>query len=189
MGLRQTTPPASEPVTLEEAKNHLKVDIADDDAWITAQISAARTLCEDFLGRAMIEQTFKLRLDEWPCNATINVPKAPISAIDSIEYVDAAGATQTIPSGDYILDDSSDTAPPRIMPAYGKSWPSARCQPNAITVTFKAGYGTAGANVPAPYRLAILMQLAIWYENRQPTPELAEGVQNVLWPTRIYTVP
>ena len=57
-----TVPPAGEPLTLAEAKPHLRVDLNDDDALITALISAAREQVEFLTGQRLITQTWELEL-------------------------------------------------------------------------------------------------------------------------------
>jgi len=66
MSLTIVTPPAEEPVTLTEAKNHLRVDLSDDDSLISALIVAAREHAEAITRRAFITQTLKLSLDAFP---------------------------------------------------------------------------------------------------------------------------
>ena len=57
-----TFPPAGEPLTLAEAKLHLRVDLNDDDALIAALISAAREQVEFLTGQRLITQTWALEL-------------------------------------------------------------------------------------------------------------------------------
>ena len=66
MGLRQTTPPAVEPLSLIEAKAHLRLDIPDDDALILGLISAARYAAENLCRRVMVTQSWELTLDGFP---------------------------------------------------------------------------------------------------------------------------
>jgi peptide/nickel transport system permease protein len=54
---KTTTAPASEPITLTEAKAHLRVDFDDDDTLITAMIAAARGYVEEHCNRALLTQT------------------------------------------------------------------------------------------------------------------------------------
>ena len=63
MGLKLATHPEVEPVTLAEAKAHLRLDTDADDAYVSALISAARERVELFLRRALITQSFVGRLD------------------------------------------------------------------------------------------------------------------------------
>src|SRR5690606_23947827 len=89
---RRTTDPASEPLTLEEAKAHLKVEVAADDAYITALITAARMTLEEWTGRAFIEQVWEARLDAFPCgDAPIVLPRPPLIAVSLISYIDPNG--------------------------------------------------------------------------------------------------
>lgn len=57
-----TVPPTGEPLTLAEAKLHLRVDLNDDDALITALISAAREQVEFLTGQRLMTQTWDLDL-------------------------------------------------------------------------------------------------------------------------------
>jgi uncharacterized phiE125 gp8 family phage protein len=128
--------PVAEPIHLAEAKAHLRVTIADEDALISSLITAARTHVEIYCGRALVRQQRVLTLDEFPC--VLELPVAPVRAVQSIQYVDTAGATQTLSADDYRVDRASPRA--RIQPAYGEYWPTYREIFNAITVKYTAGY-------------------------------------------------
>jgi len=82
MALELISPPAVEPVTLDEAKAHLKVDTTDDDALIATLISAARAKAEWHTGRAFVTQGWTLWLDRWPaadCQyLPAEIPLAPL---------------------------------------------------------------------------------------------------------------
>lgn len=164
------TPPAEEPVTLAEAKLHLRVDHAEDDALIAALIVSARQVCELRLDRAIVTQTLDAFLDRWPCGSAwwdrgrIALPRPPLQSVASVTYTDTAGAAQTWPPADYQVVTGTQGL---VLPAYGKSWPSARNQAEAIRVQFVAGYGAASA-VPACINQAILMLIAHWYDVRSP---------------------
>lgn len=185
------TPPAAEPVSLAEALVHLRVDSAPsgphpEAALIEAQIAAARGYVETATGRALVTQTLEARWDGWA--PVLSLPRAPVQSVTSVTYVDAAGATITLPPEAYRADLASD--PPRLTPAYGASWPAARCVTGAITVRFVAGYGL-GAAVPAPLRAAMLLMITHLYETRGAATEraLAEvplGVTALLAPYRVW---
>lgn len=165
MALTLTSPPAIEPVTLDELKTHLSgVASSDTDAMLNAFITSARTHVENFLNRVLITQTWEWRLDGfyvW----TLGAPKAPLQSVSSITYVDGSGDTQTLASTEYTVDAKSD--PGRIQPAYGKTWPVTRPQMNAATVTLVAGYGSSASSVPGPIRDAIKMIATELFTNRQ----------------------
>lgn len=165
MGLSVVTPADEEPISLEEAKQHLRQDLDDDDVMLAvAYLPAAREACENYLSRALITQTLRQTFACWP--ECMRLERAPHQSVTSIQYVDVDGATQTLASTEYQVDLSSD-APARIMPAYGKVWPSVRTETfNPIIVTFVAGYGAAGSAVPGPIRSAMLLLISHLYENR-----------------------
>ena len=169
--------PEAEPITRAEAKLHLKVDSDQtaDDSLIDALVSAAREDAEDFTGRCFVWSTWELRLDEFPTggNQEILLPRPPCIRVNAITYVDADGATQTLGSDNWQLDDRSE--PARIRPAYNLSWPATRAVMNAVTVSYVAGYPVSDAgspmdttaNVPAAAVAAIKLQLGNLYANRE----------------------
>lgn len=161
MALTLVTAPTSEPVSLAEAKEHLRVTATDEDALITSLVGSAKESAETITGRALITQTWDLSLDSFP--QVIDIPKPPLVSVTSITYIDTAGATQTLASTEYTVDTKSE--PGRIVPAYGKSWPSTRDIVNAVTVRFVAGYGNATA-VPKSIKQGMLMHIEHMFDNR-----------------------
>jgi uncharacterized phiE125 gp8 family phage protein len=174
MSLTLVTAPAQEPVSLSVAKKHLRVDHADEDALIAGYIAVARHQAETATWRALLTQTWDLKLDHFPvlrdyfdgCSK-INLPKARCQSVTYIHYVDTAGDTQTLATTEYTADTGSE--PARIVPAYGKSWPSTRGVINAVTVRFVAGYGDDPSDVPEPIRQAMLLMVGHLYERREAT--------------------
>jgi len=139
------TPPYAEPIHLAEAKLWLKQEETADDALIEQAIADARREVEDRLSQQLVAATWKLLLDEFPSGLgdgddAIRPPLPPLISVSSIKYIDTAGVQQTLAAADYLVDAAS--RPGRICPAYGESWPSTRAQPNAVEVTFVAGYAT-----------------------------------------------
>lgn len=192
MGLSVVTPPNDEPLSLDEVKQHLKLDIDDDDELvIAAYLPAVREACENYLSRSLITQTLRQTFDCWPSCMRLEHP--PVQSVTSIEYVDDNGVTQTLDPSAYQIDLSSD-GPARIMPAYGEVWPSVRPDTfNAVTVTFVAGYADQ-ASVPGPIRSAMLLFIAHLYENRSAinigniVNELPLAVRFLLDPHRVLYV-
>jgi uncharacterized phiE125 gp8 family phage protein len=167
MGLKVITAPAVEPVTLAEAKLHLRVETDDEDALIASLISAARGQCEHMLERAVARQTVTLSVDEFPADG-IRLPMSPVVQIDSVEYVDADGTTQTMAPGDYYLDDSQ--SPNWLLPAYDSDWPSARTEANAVRVTYQVGFEAC----PAEIKAWILLKVGSLYQHREADSERPE---------------
>lgn len=192
MPLKLITPPAEEPITLDEAKKHLRVDIANDDTLISSLITAAREYCEDFQNRAYITQTWQLWLDGWPDGSEISIPKPPLQTVSSIKYYSEDGAEYTLPAEDYIVDVQSQ--PGRVVLASGKSWPDVSLRPaNAVVVDFVVGYGDA-VDVPQRVKQAILLLVGHWYEHREAvltgsiSKEIEFTVSALLWQERVVPV-
>lgn len=192
MALKLVTAPAVEPVSLAEAKLHLRVDSTDEDALISSLITAARQHAEHVTRRAFITQTWEVQMDGWPDGDTIEVPLPPLQSVTSVSYYDAGGTEYTMPSTDYIVDTKS--APGRIVLAYGKSWPSTTLRPAAgVVVRFVGGYGSAASDVPAAIKAAMLLHIGALYEHReavitgQTAVELPLAYEALLWPYRVVT--
>lgn len=160
------TAPAAEPLSTAEAKAFLRVDVSDDDTLITALVKAAREIIESWTGRAFISQTWDLYLDRFPW--CIELRKAPVTAVTSIQYVDPAGTLQTLSPALYQVDLKS--TPARIIPVYGQMWPVTRTQLNAVTVRFVAGSADANDLASAAQGPSMLQALRYlvkhFYDNR-----------------------
>jgi uncharacterized phiE125 gp8 family phage protein len=163
MALKLITAPAVEPLTLAEAKLHLRVTGSDEDALITSLIVAARRMAEQRSGRALCDQTWELALDAFPAGA-IELPRPPVSSIVSIKYLDAAGADQTLAADQYALDNYGGQH--WALPAQDVAWPGTLAAANAVKVRFVAGYGAAAA-VPADIKAWLLLAIGTLYAQRE----------------------
>ena len=163
------TAPAAEPLTLAEAKLHLKLDVTADDDLITSLIVAARQHVETVTGRALVTQTWDIKYDEFPreLDAPIMLPKPPIASVTSVKYLDAAGVEQTWSSANYITDLPSGAWAGfgRIRPGMSTAYPATYAVINAVTVRIVCGYGAAAA-VPDGLKAAMKILIGHWYVNR-----------------------
>jgi uncharacterized phiE125 gp8 family phage protein len=169
MRLRVVTPPASEPVTLAEAKAHLRLEGTEDDTYVTALIQAARQHAEEVCWRGVVTQTWEVVLEHFPDCEAVDLPGGNLGAISSVTYVDADGAEQALNADAYGADAVS--VPGRLVLAYNETWPSTRCQWDAVRVRYTVGW--AVADVPAPIKQALLLLVSQMYEHR--TPEVMGG--------------
>jgi len=163
-----------EQITLEEARLHLRLDATGsppthpDDDLVDALITAARESAQIYTGVAIASQTYQLALDAFPA-ADIQLDVWPVSSITSITYVDQNGATQTLASTEYGLDEYN--RPSHIHLKYQKAWPSTRAQPNAVLITFVAGFTDhiSPNTYPTPLSIkqAMLLTIGHLYANRE----------------------
>lgn len=189
MPLVLITAPADEPVSLAEARLHLRLDASGtpathpDDDLVTALIAAARQNldgADGVLGRALITQTWELRMPAFPCRAwpstrvadAIRLPLPPLQSVTSIKYDDPAGVEQTLDSSLYVVGTGE---PAEIVPAYGQTWPATRGMPESVRVRFVAGYGDAGSDVPGPILDSIKAQIARRYDDRAASAAILAG--------------
>jgi uncharacterized phiE125 gp8 family phage protein len=181
MPLQLINPPAEEPVSLAEAKLHVRVDITDDDALISALITAARQAAESLTGRQIVTARWKLVLDSFPGPSLMGVPvgqsfslpghaillpKCPVQSVVAIQYLDMASTLQTMPPTDYVVDAACE--PARITPVFGKIWPISLPQIGAVWVIFDAGYGPA-ASAPEGLKSWIKLRVDSLYSHRGET--------------------
>ena len=186
------TPPAVEPVTLAEAKIHLRVDVADDDLLIGTVIGAAREMVESFLRRTLITTIVDLFLDSFPGAAgVIYVPSPPLQSVTSIKFFDTSGVQQTLPVADYLVDTA--TEPGRITPSPDAlTWENTELRTNAVVVRYVAGYGAEETDVPDAIRASILLIIADLYEHRESQSEVKlidnKTAKNLLWTHKVPTI-
>ncbi len=187
MPLQLVISPAGEPVTLIEAKLHLRVDFDEDDTLISALISAARQAAETLTGRQFITARWKLVLDCFPGSSLMRVqlgqsfslpghaillPKVPVQSVVAINYLDMAGVQQVMPASTYTVDTACE--PARITPVFGQAWPNCLPQIGVVSVTFDSGYGTA-AQVPEGIKSWIKLRVGSLYTHREEVAVLSRG--------------
>lgn len=169
MGLRVVTPPAVEPVSVEEMKEHLGVTLDLDDALIGRLLVAARQYVERYIGAALIETTFEQTLDRFP-SAEIAVERGPLMAVASVRYTAAEGGDEmTVAPSDYEVDTASEAG--WIVPAFGFTWPRPMRSVNAIRIRFTAGMAADASGIDELLRSAIMELAAWWYEQREAAIE------------------
>jgi hypothetical protein len=156
------------------------------DPLLNIFVAAARAEAEARISRQLLTATWELYLDSFSreqlqaaaqdlervlinqlmgVDGTIQMPLPPLQSITSIKYLDTAGVEQTLAAAAYRVDTVS--APGRVTPAYGYSWPSTYPVTNAVVIRFVAGYGDAAAAVPLKIRQWIMAAVGAMYENRE----------------------
>ena len=170
MASRLITAPAVEPVTLAEAKAHLRVDHTAEDALIAMYLQAARQDCEEWTARAFVTQTWELVLDKFPADEIL-LPRPPLQSVESVKYDDAAGQETTLATTEYDVDSASQ--PGWVVPVT-TGWPTSTFEGiNSVRIRYVAGYlmpdspADLTSAIPGSIKAAILLHLGRLYENRE----------------------
>lgn len=169
--------PSVEPITLDEAKLHLRQDVDDDDDLIASLVVAARRVCEARTRRAFLDQTWDYRLDAFPwpwvfhpdraaarVDYEIRLPIATATSVTSITWIGWDGSTSTLDPAGYVFAPGE---PGRIVPRPYDIWPWPQVRPAAISIRFVAGYGASASAVPDTIKAAMKLLIGHWYENRE----------------------
>lgn len=180
------TPPAEEPVSLAEAKRHLRVDFAEDDPYITGLIKAARQVAEMRQNRALVTSTYDRYLDAWPYGGgywnrdirrrgigpgwlpsaggvPIELPRPPLQSVTWVHYLDQDGAEQELDPSLYRVKPGT---PGKVEKARDATWPTLGSFDEPVTIRFVAGYASAAA-VPESTKQAMLLLIGQWYQSRE----------------------
>jgi len=165
--LRLVTPPASEPVAVEEVKQLLRIDVPDEDDMVSAMSVAARQTVEEHISRSLITQTWELGLPHFPREYRIRLPRGPVQSVTSVSYTDSTGTTRTMTAGtDYLTDVYADWA--EVVLPFGKVWPPiVLTTARPVVIKYVAGYGDNATDVPVPILLALKQMVGGWYDNRE----------------------
>jgi uncharacterized phiE125 gp8 family phage protein len=189
------TPPALEPVSLADAKVHLRVTHSADDPYISSLIVVARRSLEALTQRALINRTYYGFADSFPAQRCIEMPFAPLVSVTAVSYIaqnSVSAVYTTFSSAYYEVDTTSE--PGRIIRHYNTSWPAVWYEGNGVRVEFVAGHGATAENVPADIAQALLMLVGHWYTVRQPlltsaagTMEVPKGIEYLALPHKVWS--
>jgi uncharacterized phiE125 gp8 family phage protein len=143
-------------IHLNEAKLDRRVDDNVEDAKLRSLISAARQAVESKIRQVLMHSRWQQVLDTFPAygmasvvsaGATVSIPpyaivlpRAPLVAVEKIEYLDMAGSWQTMPASDYVVNVGM--SPAIITPGFGKIWPIPLPQIGSVKITYTAGYAS-----------------------------------------------
>lgn len=183
-------PVQNDVLAVEDAKKHLRVDFDDDDDLIESYIATAIQNVDGrdgWLGRALVEQTWELRLPDFG-GPVIPIPLPPLIAVESVKYYDAADVLQTLSADAYEVAGVGGFGKARLVLKSGQAWPVLAKRSENVVIRFTAGYET----VPAPILTAIKHQVGAMYENREAVvvnasvTKLPGGVEAMLMPYRVW---
>lgn len=187
MALKLITAPTVEPISLVEAKAHLRITESTYDDMIEMLIGAVRQSIDGkdgVLQRALVTQTWDLYLDCFPGHE-IRIPLPPLQSITHVKYDDADGNEQTVASVDYTVDAVNE--PGWVIHDSASAWPTTFDGVNAVRIRFVAGYPPTTdsppdltENVPLPIKQAMLLMLRdLWGMGERNLFVSAEDVPGV----------
>lgn len=161
MILRQTVPPAALPLTLDEVKEHLRVETNEEDVLISSYIAAVTSHldgADGILQRCLVPQ-------EWTvdyagnCGCALEIPLPPLIAVNSVSFVASDGTETPADPAAYTVIGAGGSMPAKIAPA-GGSWGYS----GALRITYEAGYET---EIPQAILQYMRMVIADAHQNRQ----------------------
>lgn len=154
---------STEPVSVEAVRIQGRIDDTEDDGDLADAIAEARLECETLLGDvSLIDAVCVDYFDKF--SDEMELHWSPVDSITTVQYVDQNGTTQTLASTYYELGTIHGLGVLRLK--YGQTWPTTRDHPDAVIVTYKAGFGTAATDVPSVIRRWIKARAAWLYANR-----------------------
>jgi uncharacterized phiE125 gp8 family phage protein len=185
--IARSVAPAETPITLAEVKAHCRVDFSDDDTLIGSYLAAAvdKLDATGELGRAIVTQTWQ----QWmpAVSGRVRLEVGPAISLSAVDYYDSDGVLQTDTLTNYDTQLAGDFV--TVGPKTGFAWPSTQSRPDAIRLTYTAGYGAA-ADVPGTIKQALMLLVGHWYETRRAASEvkmydLPMGVDSLLGVERV----
>jgi uncharacterized phiE125 gp8 family phage protein len=203
--LRVMTPPATEPVTLDQAKRHARIDNDNDDDLVEMFITSARVWCEGFLNRALFTQHLQYNVTwappptatplvpqslivfplNWPplVKRPIELPRAPAVSVEQILW-GSIDNMEPADTDDYSLNLLVEPGYVAVKPQLLPSIPQ-----QSMSIEYTAGYDDSDVDaVPMPIRHAILLLATFYYEQRGDVEAtIPEVVKALLWPYRLWT--
>lgn len=209
-GLRRTSDPTTEPVTVEMLMTHLRLkQVLEGEDYLKMLIKSAREDAETFMRRALIHQSWTMTLDHAPAGDSdwwdslhsktyderdrwVELPFAPLVSVTSVTTYDTDDAPTVVDVDEtFFVDTNSE--PGRIVLRSGQAWPSGTRMANRMQIVYKCGYGVGPLQVPEKIKLGILRHAAWEYEHHgdesETTPSiLASGAASNYAGYRIYTL-
>lgn len=124
----------AEPVTLAQAKAHLRVTWDSEDELIQQKLTAAREHVEGLARRSLALKVMEYTAEAFPCSGRLDLPGPPVLAVESVSYIDAEGTVTVLEAGAYVYGNSI------IRPVFGTRWPATAAVHDAVRVVYTAGY-------------------------------------------------
>jgi uncharacterized phiE125 gp8 family phage protein len=186
MSITIVTPPASEPISLAEAKLFLRVDHSAEDSLIATLIGAAREAVEAGIGRALITRRVRESLDIWRREAVQGavLGLGPVTNVVAVRLLTDSGSQSVLDPERYRLEGHRDR--PRLV--FPPGVPATLRSAGGIEIEYDCGYADEASDLPVALRLATMQIVAALYELRQgegAIPETARALMRPFAPARL----
>lgn len=176
MQWKVAVPTQTEPISLTEAKLHLRVlqEDTSEDGYIQSLIIAAREYAEAVTGRALAIQTLEAYAPGFPRDGTaIPLPCPPCVSVISLSFFDNDKAEHMLTVDvDYIVVSNGDDT--KIIPAVGETW-SQSYPVVLVKIRYIAGYNPPQI-MPRGIKQAMLLLIGHWYEHREAVTDMTSNV-------------
>lgn len=172
----------AEPLNLEEVKDYLRIETAEDDPLLNSLIKVARKVAEEYTARGFFEQVWIQTIEREEITKEIAFLRSPFKELVKIETQDSEGNWTIVSGNAYYV--KSDAEPAKVKLKTGESWGNAV---ETLKIEFKTGYSTT-SEIPEPLKLAILRLIAYYYENRGDATsfkQIPDDVKILLDPFRV----
>lgn len=161
--LNISTQPATEPLTIAEAKKFFREDRSIEDSLIDQFVSAARKSLERHTGYHLIDTEYEMYLKDFE---DVKIPKLPVkSGSVSIKYVDETGTEQTLATSKYNVHEVDKPVEVEFL----EDLPDLDEEEDTkypVIITFTAGYGATEADVPDDWKGVVgLIAMVLWHRN------------------------
>ena len=205
MYLEKITEPAFIAITLARLRTNSNIPNGQDEDFLVEALKSAEDYVERYLECTIGLAEWRLTLDSFPQigawqdpfqtfpqafqqtyqsrKAELLIPLWPIRSVTALQYTAADGTTTILPLNQIVQPIGNDRYHLRLKKGF--SWPLTDGSPNAVAITFQAGWPTQ-SKVPGTLTRAILMLVSHFYENREAvltgsiSKEVELGVQSML---------
>lgn len=178
MTKRLIAPPAALAVSIEAARRQARTSGTSLDAELEEKIQGITEEVEHKTGRALIEQTWELALDNFPAAGVIKLAPARLLAVKHVRFYDQGGVLQTLHPDDYLVETKRE--PGWLLPAPGCAWPATQVRPSAVEIQYVCGYGPTEAEVPAAIKEYILGMIENHYYPNPNARHLARRLDRAM---------
>lgn len=168
--------PLSEPVTLQDAKEYLRIDIDKDDMRISKLIIVARKAAEQYMRRTLITRSWRILYYKHLAKRII-LPMHPVQLLTNVSLFTTSGKKYELTA------DSYDFAPGSNIIYFYATPISSRA-----SISYIAGYGDKPEDIPDPVRFGLLRHIEQIYDGRAGQSYLPENVMALYKPYRVLSI-